>query len=59
MSKTPLLSLKEVARYLGISVGAAKRHVNNGTIPSLRLGKRIIRVSPEDLQAMFRKRKAT
>ena len=36
----PVLSVLKVAAYLGISRGLAYEAINNGTIPSLRVGTR-------------------
>jgi excisionase family DNA binding protein len=44
----PLLSLEEVAVYLGVKPGLVKRLVREGRLSSIRLG-RFWRVAPEDL----------
>lgn len=53
--KTPhklTYTIKEVAKTLNISVGHAYKLVNDGIIPSVKLGKRIL-VSKEKLEAFI------
>ncbi len=46
------LTPDETARYLEIGLSSAYTRIANGSIPSVRLGKRLIRVNREALDAM-------
>lgn len=41
-SERRTVSVEEAGRILGISRGAAYAHANDGTIPTIRLGKRLL-----------------
>ena len=41
-SECMTISVEQAGRILGISRGAAYAHANDGTIPTIRLGKRIL-----------------
>jgi excisionase family DNA binding protein len=41
-SERKTVSVEEAARILGISRGAAYAYANNGSIPTIRLGKRLL-----------------
>lgn len=48
------LSIQEAAIRAGVSVLTIRRRIADGTIPAHRLGKRLIRISADDLDAAFR-----
>ncbi|HXF73107.1 MAG TPA: helix-turn-helix domain-containing protein [Actinomycetota bacterium] len=53
MQEDRLLSLPEVARYLGISRSGAYLLAKSGRLPSVQIARRIVRVRPEDLEAFI------
>jgi excisionase family DNA binding protein len=46
-----LLSPKEVANALSLSVETIYRWIENGTLPAIKVGKRAVRVSEKSLKA--------
>lgn len=55
---TPLaadLTLQEVAAIKRCSLKSIRRRVADGTLPAYRLGPRLIRVKPEDLDRLDRR----
>lgn len=45
----PMLSVAQVAERLGLSTNAVRDAIARGDIPASRLGGRVLRVRPEDL----------
>jgi excisionase family DNA binding protein len=50
---TKLLSYKEAAELLGVSVVSLKRYVGRGVIPTIRFSKRMVRVPLDKLETMM------
>lgn len=48
------LSLDDVAARLGVSVKTARRRVADGTLPAVRIGRRLIRVPASALESVGR-----
>jgi excisionase family DNA binding protein len=48
---TPLLTRREVAKALGVSVQTVGRIIERGELETVRVGKRFIRIPAETLQA--------
>ncbi|WP_425308746.1 excisionase family DNA-binding protein [Ammonicoccus fulvus] len=48
------ISPKEAAGRHSVSVDTIRRRIADGTLPAHRLGKRLIRISIEDLDKVFR-----
>ena len=46
-----LLSPKEVASVLSLSVETVYRWIENGTLPAIKVGKRAVRISEKSLKA--------
>lgn len=55
MNEDRLLSLPEVARYLGISRSGAYLLAKSGRLPSIRIARRVVRVRPVDLEEFVRR----
>jgi len=53
-----LLTLPEVGRYLGISRSAAYALARSGTLPTIRIARRVVRVHPDDLRRFLEARRA-
>ncbi len=51
---TELLSVEQAATYLGVNRLTVRRRIASGDIPAYRLGPRLIRIRPEDLDALLR-----
>ena len=52
---TQLSSLRQLAQRLNISLSTARRLVDRGELPVIRLGRRLLRVDEEDIQALMRR----
>lgn len=48
-----LLTIKEAARYLGVSERHMYKLLDAGDVPRIRLGTQIVRISPTDLEAFI------
>jgi excisionase family DNA binding protein len=48
------ISLDDAATRLGVSVWTIRRRIADGTLPAYRVGKRLIRVDPRDLDRLER-----
>ena len=44
-----ILSIREVAEYLGVKIGTAHIYIKREAIPVIRIGKKTIRVRRQDL----------
>lgn len=51
-----LLTPEQVAEHLGIAVKTVKDYLREGVLPGVKIGKRIWRIRPEDLQAFIEAR---
>ena len=49
----PLLSIREAARYLGVSPQTAARLVRAGDIDAIRVGRRRLLIDPASLRAFI------
>lgn len=52
MSEKPV-SLKEAADRLGVAVITARRYVSSGELPAVRVGKKLLKVRPADIEAFM------
>lgn len=50
-----LLSTRQAAEYLGISATSIRRYIADGLIPFHKVGPKLIKVDPADLDAFARK----
>jgi excisionase family DNA binding protein len=50
-----LMSITQVADYLGIGEKTVRRFISSGELPAFRLGKRAIRMHEKDVQALLRR----
>jgi len=50
-----LHSLRLLSQRLGISLSTARRLVDRGELPAVRIGRRLLRIEEEDLQAFLRR----
>ena len=50
-----LLTITEVAQIAKLSTQTVRRHIKDGVLPALRLGKKMIRVRRGDLQHVLRR----
>lgn len=57
MADDRLLSLPEVARYLGIARSTAYLLARKGELPSIRIARRVVRVRPQDLERFVAQRR--
>lgn len=48
-----LLTIKEAAKYLGVSERHMYKLLEAGVVPRIRLGTQIVRISPNDLEAFI------
>lgn len=46
------ISLREAARVLGVSVDTIRRRIADGSLPAERIGKHLIRVRRNDVEAL-------
>ena len=52
----PLMSCKEAAAFLGISLGSIWEKCRNEEIPHIRISRRCYRIRPADLEAYVNKK---
>ncbi|MCZ6623865.1 MAG: helix-turn-helix domain-containing protein [Deltaproteobacteria bacterium] len=50
-----LNSIKQIADQLHVSVATARRLIARGELPAVRIGRRLIRVGQEDIEALIRR----
>ncbi|MFC0248750.1 helix-turn-helix domain-containing protein [Citricoccus parietis] len=50
---SPRLSISDVAEERGLSESTVRRLISRGDLRAYRIGKRIIRIDPADLDALF------
>jgi len=50
--KTERISLQEAAIELGVSVDTIRRRIADGSLPAVRTGPRLLRVSRADVEAL-------
>ena len=48
-----LLTKKEAAKYMNVSIRTINRWIKNGTLPYIKFSKRIIRISTESLSKII------
>ncbi len=48
-----LLTIKEVAKHLKISKATVRRHIKEGRLKAVKIG-RIVRISAEEIKSLFR-----
>jgi excisionase family DNA binding protein len=58
MTGDRLLTLPEVGRYLGISRSAAYALARSGSLPTIRIARRVVRVHPDDLRRFLEARRS-
>ncbi len=49
-----LLSIEQLAEYLGVSVNTARGYIASGDVEACRLSDRVIRIDPESVRALLR-----
>lgn len=54
-SPDTLLTLEEVAKILQVSIRTVRRYIAAGQIKATRVGVRLLRVRPADLEAFLKK----
>lgn len=47
------LTREETAKKLRVSVSTIDRYLKDGTLPGTKLGKRLVRISPVDVEALL------
>jgi excisionase family DNA binding protein len=52
-SPDTLLTLEEVAKALQVSVRSVRRYIDSGQLKATRVGTRLLRVRPSDLEAFL------
>ena len=50
-----LNSIKQIAEQLHVSLATARRLVARGELPAVRIGRRLLRVDQEDIEALIRR----
>lgn len=55
MKPEPMLSAKECAAILGMTVHTVRIYIANGLLPAVRIGPQQLRIRPEDLQEFMNK----
>jgi excisionase family DNA binding protein len=58
MTGDRLLTLPEVGRYLGVSRSAAYALARSGSLPTIRIARRVVRVHPDDLRRFLEARRS-
>lgn len=54
---TPLLTLRQAAETLQVSIRSVRRLLDAGALPAVRVG-RLVRIAPDDLAALIHTHKA-
>lgn len=52
-NESKLLKLKECADFGGVHINTIRNLIRSGKLPAVRLGRNILRVNQQDLEALF------